>query len=343
MNGTTSTFTYRGDGLRNSRTTGGNTTTFTWDINAALPVVLDDGNRYVYGAGLESMLTATGTYYYLADGLGSTMAMVDSTGIVAKSYTYDVYGKPTSTGALPNEYDFAGQQTDPTGLQYLRARYMDPETGTFISRDPLTALPSWIGSPYGYGSSNPVSHIDPLGLADVVGTDPWDDGGYTCNVGWCFVTNYIWHYIVDGRRYALTLPDGAWLEEFWSGGQVTDWQVCSFVGEKKDCHAFDPFGAAREADARFNLEELAEQTYRIIAVIYETNAAARAAAKVLGWEEVGVQKGVGKDQVIFKDKKGNFYVRDLDGHKGAAWKRIDKNGNVLESLDEHLNVVKTYK
>ncbi|KAA0232656.1 RHS repeat-associated core domain-containing protein, partial [bacterium] len=44
------------------------------------------------GAGLESMVTPTGSYYYLADGLGSTMAIADSTGMVAKSYTYDVYG-----------------------------------------------------------------------------------------------------------------------------------------------------------------------------------------------------------------------------------------------------------
>ncbi|MCL4231899.1 MAG: hypothetical protein KJ053_09970 [Dehalococcoidia bacterium] len=171
VNGTTSTFTYRGDGLRDSRTVGITTTTFTWDINAALPEVLDDGNRYVYGAGLESMLTATGTYYYLADGLGSTMAIADSTGIVAKSYTYDVYGKPTATGTLANEFDFAGQQTDPTGLQYLRARYMDPDTGTFVSREPLALAPGWTGSLYGYGAANPARYADPSGrtLTEVEG------------------------------------------------------------------------------------------------------------------------------------------------------------------------------
>jgi hypothetical protein len=46
----------RGDGLRNSRTVGGGgTVTFTWDIASGLPVVLDDGNQYVYSAGLVSM------------------------------------------------------------------------------------------------------------------------------------------------------------------------------------------------------------------------------------------------------------------------------------------------
>ncbi|MCC6959002.1 MAG: hypothetical protein IT301_04070 [Dehalococcoidia bacterium] len=36
-------------------------------------------------------------YYYLADGLGSTMAVVDASGTVQDSYTYDVYGTPSKT------------------------------------------------------------------------------------------------------------------------------------------------------------------------------------------------------------------------------------------------------
>ncbi|MGH9252632.1 MAG: RHS repeat-associated core domain-containing protein, partial [Acidimicrobiales bacterium] len=164
VNSVTTTFAYRGDGLRDSRTTNSVTTGFTWDIAAGLPVVIDDGNRYVYGAGLEAQIDGSDTYYYLGDGLGSTMAMVDSTGTVQKSYTYDVYGKPTATGSLPNEFDFAGQQTDPTGLQYLRARYMDPETGVFLSREPLAVVPGWTGNHYGYGAGNPARLSDPTGL-----------------------------------------------------------------------------------------------------------------------------------------------------------------------------------
>ena len=46
VNSVTTTFTYRGDGLRNSRTVGGGgAVTFTWDIVGGLPVVLDDGNQ----------------------------------------------------------------------------------------------------------------------------------------------------------------------------------------------------------------------------------------------------------------------------------------------------------
>ncbi len=170
VNSVTSTFAYRGDGLRDSRTVGMSTTTFTWDINAGLPVVLDDGSQYVYGAGLSAMKQSGNWYYYLADGLGSTMAVIDSSGVVQKSYQYDVYGQVTGgSGSLANEFDFAGQQTDGSiGLQYLRARYYDPATGVFLSRDPLAQLPSWLGSPFGY------TYADPIGLSDPTGLDsPW--------------------------------------------------------------------------------------------------------------------------------------------------------------------------
>ena len=48
-----------------------------------------------------------------------------------------------------------------TGFVYLRARYYDPATGQFISRDPLTAM---TGSPYSYVHNNPLNATDPLGL-----------------------------------------------------------------------------------------------------------------------------------------------------------------------------------
>ncbi len=44
-------------------------------------------------------------------------------------------GKPFDDAC--NEERLAGQQTNGTGLQYLRARYMDPETGQLWPRRPL--------------------------------------------------------------------------------------------------------------------------------------------------------------------------------------------------------------
>ncbi|MDQ1492339.1 MAG: hypothetical protein QOJ23_4853 [Actinomycetota bacterium] len=57
---------------------------------------------------------------------------------------------------------YAGQYTDTeTGLQYLRARYYDPSTGTFLTRDPLEAQTR---EPYGYAGGSPLNATDPLGL-----------------------------------------------------------------------------------------------------------------------------------------------------------------------------------
>ena len=96
------------------------------------------------------------------------MAIVDASGDVENGYTYDVYGEPTVTGSLGNEFDFAGQQTDPsTGLQYLRARYYDPVSGTFLSREPLAVSPAWSGNSTAYASGSPCTASDPTGLYPV--------------------------------------------------------------------------------------------------------------------------------------------------------------------------------
>lgn len=122
------------DALRLTRTSGGTTTSYMWDVGRGLPRMLDDGSyQYIYGAGagpVERVALSGGTtHYFLADGLGSTLAIVDSSGTTAQTYTYDAFGKATPGMSFANEFTFAGQQTDPSGLLYLRARYMDPSTG----------------------------------------------------------------------------------------------------------------------------------------------------------------------------------------------------------------------
>jgi RHS repeat-associated protein len=142
--------------------------------------VLDDGNQYLFGAGLVSQKQSGSWYYYLADGLGSTMAIVDGSGNTQNTYTYDIYGTPTKSGSLTNEFDFAGQQTDgSTSLQYLRARYYDPATGTFLSRDPLAKRPGWGGSGFGYVDADPVR------FADSTGRIPIDSNGCALDDAGC--------------------------------------------------------------------------------------------------------------------------------------------------------------
>ena len=65
-----------------------------------------------------------------------------------------------------------------TTCDYLRARYYDPSTAQFLTRDPLTSMTR---QPYTYVQDNPLNGTDPSGL-DCGWTSPWDCPGQA--VGW---------------------------------------------------------------------------------------------------------------------------------------------------------------
>jgi RHS repeat-associated protein len=167
----TSSYTYDGDGLRTESIIEGATSSFTWSQTGGLPLILTDGtNAYIYGPNglpLAHQDSDTGdVVYYHHDQLGSTRLLTGADGATLGTATYDPYGNLTDSTGETSPLGFAGQYTDPhTGLQYLRARYYDPTTGQFLTRDPIADLTR---QPYAYAANNPVNYIDPLGLA------PWD-------------------------------------------------------------------------------------------------------------------------------------------------------------------------
>jgi RHS repeat-associated protein len=168
---------YGGGSLRESRTIGQDSVTFTWDVNLRIPQVMDDGSLgYVYGLGRISQVASDDTtYYYLSDGPGSVMALTDADGDVVNTYDYDVFGAVrASSGSQPNEFRFTGEQwDDSTGLEYLRARYHDAGVGRFMTKDPfagLTMVPQSLNR-YAYVLNNPLLYRDPygyFGLGDIV-------------------------------------------------------------------------------------------------------------------------------------------------------------------------------
>jgi RHS repeat-associated protein len=108
-------------------------------------------------------------FYYLSDGQGSIRLLRNSVSQLKASYSYDAYGSQHCTmPGGPTECDantpfgYTGQYQDQeSGLLYLRARYYDPATQQFISRDPLEQK---TGQPYTYAYGNPVNYVDPAGL-----------------------------------------------------------------------------------------------------------------------------------------------------------------------------------
>jgi len=77
-------YSYDGNGLRQSETVGDSTTQFTWDVQGPLPLLLSDGaNSYIYGPGgtpIEQVSSAGTPSYLLVDQLGSTRALTNSSG-----------------------------------------------------------------------------------------------------------------------------------------------------------------------------------------------------------------------------------------------------------------------
>jgi RHS repeat-associated protein len=87
------------------------------------------------------------------------------------SYEYDAFGNSfTVSGTTPNEMMYRGEQFDSDlGLYYLRARYYNPLTGRFMSRDSNNGVlrnPQTLHK-YVYTGADPVNRIDPRGRLDL--------------------------------------------------------------------------------------------------------------------------------------------------------------------------------
>jgi RHS repeat-associated protein len=121
---------------------------------------------------LVSERTTGGTYYYLVDAIGSTIALTDATGVAVATYRFDPYGNlVASTGSIANPYRFAGEYFDSSsGLYKIGARYYDPVTGRWTQPDPVADYLDLAGpTAYAYAADDPVNRTDPSGLKDCAG------------------------------------------------------------------------------------------------------------------------------------------------------------------------------
>jgi YD repeat-containing protein len=95
---TTTQFAYNGDGARLKQTVAGVVTTYTQDLAAPLPVVLqshagEDTTQYVYALGTRPLAQNGGAWeYLLADALGSVRQIAAANGNVTLAESYEPYG-----------------------------------------------------------------------------------------------------------------------------------------------------------------------------------------------------------------------------------------------------------
>jgi RHS repeat-associated protein len=84
------------------------------------------------------ILRQDGTYFYLFDGLSSTLALTNQAAASVVQYTYEPFGTTQSSNpAFANPFQFTGRENDGMGLYSYRARYYSPMLQRFLSEDPL--------------------------------------------------------------------------------------------------------------------------------------------------------------------------------------------------------------
>jgi RHS repeat-associated protein len=203
VNGTTSSaFTYGADGLRRSLTTGGTTTDYAYDgqsmaremqVNASTGSLVSTATYFAGPSGPEYRRDDTQTEsdgqghtfgktrWYVYDGLGSVLGEVDPLGDLTCANEYDVYGNIRGrAGTATTEQGFVGQlghlSDASDGLVYMRARYMDPASGRFVSEDPKKSGTNW----FTYADNSPQNKVDASGE-----DSEWANG--FCALGWAFV------------------------------------------------------------------------------------------------------------------------------------------------------------
>jgi RHS repeat-associated protein len=166
VSSTARTYAYNGDGLLQSRTTGGSTVNLLWDPTTSPSRLLVSGSdKVVYGLGPLYSVNSSTVTTYARDGQKSVRAELNGSAVTS-SWRYRAYGDvvQNSGAATPSILGYAGQLLDPSGLYYMRARWYDPVQSRFLSRDPVTRE-AGAGNGFDYANGSPLQLADPSGLA----------------------------------------------------------------------------------------------------------------------------------------------------------------------------------
>ena len=176
--GVSNSYLYDADGIRTRKTVGSTVTEYF--TNGSTILAEKTGSNvlwYIYDSDGEILgFTYNGTpYYYIKNVQGDVYKVVNASGSVVASYTYDAWGKVLSaTGSMANinpiryrSYYYDAE----TGFYYLQSRYYDPETGRFLNADGQLGYSGHITAYnlFCYCNNNPIRYIDTTG--NVAGVD----------------------------------------------------------------------------------------------------------------------------------------------------------------------------
>jgi len=171
-------------GRRASTTTSEGTIRHVYDGDECIADLDESGavvRSYVWGPGIDNLLavrTGGATYYALTDHQNTVHGFVDATGALVAHFVYDAWGNvlesSVSVPALAgNRYLFQGREYSwSTGLYNFRARWYDPATGRWLSKDPIGISGGM--NLYMFCGNNPICCIDAFGLCKGMAEDAHD-------------------------------------------------------------------------------------------------------------------------------------------------------------------------
>ncbi|AET59808.1 Rhs family protein [Paenibacillus terrae HPL-003] len=181
-------YRYNGDGLLTDRIQDGVQTRYYYDGNSAQIIAeatIENGKpvlkaNYIRGLKLDAIAYADQTEAYpVYNGHGDIIEIRDSSGALLNQYQYDIWGnEEVKEEKVHNPFRYSGELwDDTTELQYLRARWYDPDSGRFINEDTYEGEVdnSLSFNLYAYVHNNPLIYIDPSGHRHEAGAG---GGGY---------------------------------------------------------------------------------------------------------------------------------------------------------------------
>jgi len=241
-------YAYDALGRRAHTVSRGSTNWYVYDGPHVIAETDDSGvlrKSYVWGPGIDNLLAfteytngETNTYFCLTDHIGTVHALANESGEIVESYRYDAWGRvlgvydatrtPLDRSAVGNHYLWQGRWYSwDTELYYFRARWYDPITGRWLSKDPIGIAGGL--NQYVFCGDNPVNFRDPWGL--------WE---FSINAGWVYA---------GGLTISRNSHTGRWSTDVRVGlgaGFEVGFRPNAF--DDTSCHGLDAVGI------RFGLE-----------------------------------------------------------------------------------------
>ena len=173
-------FSYDARGRRTSKTSNGITHSYFYEGSTLIRESISDSPshdlRFFYHmSGAPAFMTLDGVaYYYVVDAFGSVVGLVDGSGSLVATYSYDPWGKILSTTDTSgvglvnlNPLRYRSYYYDSETRWYLcGSRYYSPEWMRWVTPDSVDYLdPETPGGldPYAYCYGDPVDYADPTG------------------------------------------------------------------------------------------------------------------------------------------------------------------------------------